>query len=1338
MKTNNMPGQEEISAVQNIEEKNYWLNRLSGELTRSYFPYDFNRVNAGAVQTEAAAGQLPAETCSRLAKMSGGADVRVFIILGAAAAVLLSKYTHHTDVIVGTVIFGQDGDKAGGPIINTVLPLRHGLDDGITFKEVLVRAGKTLMGADRYRNYPLEKLFGLLDMDASGDHGFPLFDTAVLFEGLHDRDTLRDIPVNTLFIFKRCGESGESIEVTLEYNSLRYRERTAGQILSHYMTLLRNALSDVDAPISGLDVLSGEERKEILFVFNDTKADYRGEKTMQRLFREQAARTPGHTAVTDNGNRLTYAELDRRTDRMARELQEKGLTPNRFAAVIMDRSLHMVVAVMAILKAGGAYVPLEPYLPDSRIITCLSSLEAEWVLTDRATQPNIDGFKGELPRLKHVFCLDDREAETGESPVPVGTSEDIAYVIFTSGTTGTPKGVVVKHRPVINLIEWVNGSFGVGESDKLLFVVSLSFDLSVYDIFGILASGGTVRVAGSEDVKSPERLLRIIFDEGITFWDSAPAALQLLVPYLGRISDPGGEKDDESNRSKLRLVFLSGDWIPVTMPDTLKGAFPGVKVIALGGATEAVVWSNYYPVETVDPDWLSIPYGRPIQNARYYILDRFLNPCPIGVEGDLYIGGECLASGYFNDELLTAGKFIDNPFSPGEKMYRTGDMARWFPDGVMEFLGRRDNQVKIRGYRIELGEIESQLLKHGDIKAAVVIARGEAKGDRYLCAYYTGERELLSTDLTAYLSGVLPPYMVPPYFVKLDRMPLTANGKVDRKRLPEPPKETVAVYTAPRDSIETELAGIWVEVLKLDREEVGIDGSFFDMGGHSLKATNLVVLIHERLNVMLPLADIFKTPTIRELAERIRGGVKDQFSAIEVVEKKQYYSTSSVQKRLYFMQKREPSSIVYNIPGLLVLDPSMDFDTVDRCLKHLIHRHRSLRTSFDFIDGRIVQRVQDSVTFDLNKTEVFGGPGTFFQKGSWPPGAIVQDFTRPFDLSTAPLMRTLLVRGEDRQTLLIDMHHIITDGVSVEILLEEFAILSGGGDLPTLRIHYNDFAEWQGRFLQSGKLDRQLEYWQEVLEGELPVLQFPTDFPRPALQHFAGGDLAFSVDNELRNRLKDIEDRVGATLFMVLLASFYVLLMKYAGQEDIIVGSPVAGRHHAGLLRIVGMFVNLLPLRNRPRVDMTFEEFLDEVNTNCIRAFENQDVPFDELVDRLVMKPDPSRHPLFDVCFFLQNFSEKQDIGWENDPVPDNTNKPIQFDMELGAYEMTGGISFALGYSRALFKPSTVENLARRYVRILEQVAVDPALRLRDIAVSETLMALQSDILAEEEGDFGI
>ncbi len=1357
-----------ISAAQNIEEKNYWLTKLSGELIKASFPGDYNKRVKNTRRIDAAAYILPRELFSRLLELSKDSDARIYITIVAGVMLLLNRYTYNRqeDIAIGTAIYRQEKDH---DFINTVLVLRNQVSPGTTFKEFLIQVGQVIREANLYQNYPIEALLQLLDMSPAEDEDFPLFDAAVIMENLHDKKYLSHIHFNTLFIFKRIDEG---MEVTVEYNSLLYKKNTIERLVSHYFNLLKNALSNVNSQVFEIDILSEKEKKEILFEFNDTKADYSKDKTMHQLFEEQSAKTPGNIAVICEEKSLTYAQLNQRANQLAWELRKRGLIPNRFVAVIIDRSIEMVVGVMAILKAGGAYVPLEPYLPGARIITSLSSLNVESLLTNRLQLSMLAPLSEQLPGLKYIFCLDEMPEEKGiielfknkelilpgqmesnpeKNPFPTAAPSDIAYVVFTSGTTGTPKGVVLKHQPVINIIEWVNKTYSVNSSDKLLFIASLSFDLSVYDIFGILASGAAIRVARNEEIKSPERLVKIIFNEEITFWDSAPAALQMLVPYLQNLNGTGLS----TIKSKVRLIFLSGDWIPVTLPDILKKSFEGVTVISLGGATEAAIWSNFYPIETVAPEWTSIPYGKPIQNAKYYILDQFLNPTPIGVPGDLYIGGECLASGYINDDALTENKFIHNPFTPGEKMYKTGDLARWFPDGNMEFLGRLDNQVKIRGYRVELGDIESQLLKHGDIKEVLVTAREgrtKAKSDKYLCAYYVSPREFTANQLADYLSATLPEYMIPPYFVRLEKMPVTPNGKLDRKALPEPASTLEAQeYIAPRSEVEETLAEIWSEVLRKEKDMISIDSNFFQLGGHSLNATIMAVMVRKELNVELPLGEIFKSPTIEELAKYLKGARKEIYTSIIPLENKEYYPTSSAQKRMYMLKQiKGEKTTSDSIPGVILVEGKLNRKHFENTIWRLIERHDALRTSFEVIDENIVQKIvpthrtHQDLGFKINYLES--------QEEEIP--TIIKRFIRPFDLSKVPLFRLDLVKvSQDRHILMFDIHHSVTDGTSMLIFVRDFIHLFQGRKLPVLKIQYRDFAAWQEKFLTASTLKKQEEYWLKVFadRANIPVLNMPTDIPRPPIQILEGTTIDFDFTSELSMKIKNVAAENEATLFMVILAIYSILLSKYSGQEDIVIGVPLQARQHLDLQNVIGFFVNTLAFRNYPQRGKTFREFLDEVKKNALSAYDNQDYQFDKLVEKLGIPPDPSRQPLFSAMLQHGNFDLPElplETGDKENAAPGApdirfshyqfNNTIIQFELLLHLYDSESKIYFEFLYSTILFKAKTIENFILHLTNIAREVAAKPDIKISEIEMfsqqkQESLLQLEQEQLNKLE-----
>jgi amino acid adenylation domain-containing protein len=1065
---------------------------------------------------------------------------------------------------------------------------------------------------------------------------------------------------------------------------------------------------------------------------------------MHQLFEEQVLRSSESAAVIDRDGvtQWTYEELNKHSNRLAGLLRKRGLKPGGLIAVIMDRSIHMVAAVMGILKAGGAYVPLEPYLPDERIRKLLESLHIETIIVNEAQLLKVNRISQPLPGLTHLVCPDKNPAveletdlftgkeligpvelaqENVKNPAPAAKSGDISYIIFTSGSTGTPKGVVETHRPVINVIEWVNKTFGVGYPDKLLFVASLGFDLSVYDIFGILASGACLRVVGAEDIKDPGKLLDIIMIERITFWDSAPAALQQLAPFLPEVAsyaEPG----------RLRLVFLSGDWIPVSMPDALREAFEGVRVISLGGATEATVWSNYYPIGEVDPSWPSIPYGKPIQNAKYYILDRNLEVCPLRVPGDLYIGGECLAVEYINDTALSAHKFIANPFENGEKIYRTGDIARWFEDGNMQFLGRKDQQVKIRGYRIELGEIESQLTSHPQVSDGIVLDRVDGTGNKYLCAYYVSKvkgEEIDREELKEYLLRELPEYMIPAYFIAIEKIPLTANGKLDRKGLPEPEasSESGVEFMAPENETQAKLVEVWAQVLGVEKEKIGITADFFQLGGHSLNATMVISRIHKEFNVKVPLAEIFNSPTIRELSRKIKTSESEIYAAIESVEKKEYYRLSSAQRRLYFLQQMEPGNTGYNIQEGVLLEGDVDIPVLEETFRKLIQRHESLRTSFEIVNDETVQRVHDNVEF---KIEYYGGAA----KNVKGPEEN-QSFIRAFDLSEAPLLRVGLSRLEEKKhVLLVDMHHIISDGVSHAVLKGDFGILFSGGQLPPIRLQYKDFSEWQHSEKQQELVGKQRAYWLNELSGDIPVLDIPTDYPRPMIQGYEGNTLEFDLGHEETALLNQLGREEKATLYMVLVAIYNVLLFKLGNQEEIIIGTPTAGRRHPDLERIMGMFVNTLVLKNYPIGEKPFTNFLQEVKEKTIKAFENQDYPFEELVERLVIKRDASRNPLFDVLFVLQNMAVETE-GTSGASTGDSKVRlqPYRysaaiskFDLTLSAVESGTGIHFSFEYCTRLFKEETIQRVIEYFKRIVSVVTG---------AKSKTLAGIE--ILSDEE-----
>ena len=911
-----------------------------------------------------------------------------------------------------------------------------------------------------------------------------------------------------------------------------------------------------------------------------------------------------------------------------------------------------------------------------------------------------------------------------ERPRPVASPVDVAYVIHTSGSPGEPKGIVVQHRPAVELCRWVNESFGVGPHDRLLFITSPAFDLSVYDVFGVLGAGGTVHVAPEAVLRDPEELVRLLVEEPVTIWDSAPAALQQLAPLLPTPQISGAVE------TRLRLVLLSGDWIPVPLPDVVRASFTNARVISLGGATEATIWSNWFPIGEVDPRWPSIPYGRPITNARYHVLDRSLEPSPIGVPGDLYIGGDCLCVGYARLPELTAEGFIPDRFAsePGARLYVTGDRARYGHDGHLEFLGRVDQQVKIRGYRIELEEIEAVLARHPGVREAAVVAREDVPGEKRLVGYVVPAAwpAPSAAELRAALQQVLPEYMVPWTFVALERMPLTANGKLDRKDLPAPQEmaPSESDYVAPETDTERAVASIWQEVLALPR--VGRNDNFFELGGSSLVAAQVISRVRQVFAVELPLRALFENRTLVSLAQRV-AELETEAAASAIpplvpASRDELLPLSFAQQGLWMIDQVEPGSPRYNIPGAMHIAGLFQPELLRSALDAVVRRHEVLRTTFhDFWGGEPAQLIAPAEPFPLPVVDLSGLPSPF--KEDEAALRMVAEARRPFDLQTGPLLRSVLLRldGEEHVAL-VTFHHIVSDAWSVGIFFREIAALfkswttAEPAALPVLPVQYADFAVWQRSWLTGEVLDRELEYWRRQLAGMPRVFELPTDRPRPVVQSFRGRSRPLSLPPGIVAPLESLGRHKGTTLFMVLFGAFAVVLGRATGQEDFGIGTAIDGRDRHETENLIGFFINSLVLRADLSGDPAFELLLDRIRGMALGAYAHQSLPFERLVEDLVPVRDPSHAPLFQVAITLQNTPAAAlalpGLALSQVPVDSGSAK---MDMILLPNESDGVLSGICEYSTALFDVATVDRLLGHLGNLLRAVVAEPGRRISEL-----------------------
>jgi amino acid adenylation domain-containing protein len=979
------------------------------------------------------------------------------------------------------------------------------------------------------------------------------------------------------------------------------------------------------------------------------------------------------------------------------------------------------------------------------------------------------------PCPARVICLDEDWGEIARESVERPASKagplNLSYVIYTSGSTGTPKGIAIAHRGIVNNIVDLNGRFGVGPEDRMLALSSLSFDMCVYEVFGALEAGGAIVMPEPAVLREPAQWAELIRRHRVTVWNSAPALLKMLVDYV--------EDRPELWPRYLRLAILGGDWVPVTLPDRLKALAPGVRFIVLGGATEASIHSIIYPVEKTEPTWKSIPYGRPQYNQKAYILNARLEPVPIGVPGELHLGGIGLGRGYISRPDQTAERFLPNPFAaePGERIYKTGDLARWLPDGNIELIGRLDYQVKLRGLRIECGEIEALIRRHPNVRDAVVVAQSDGLGDKRLVAYLRADKttpfqggqlseldgkrtfqdlnrqdlpngeplktgevgECLRADLRSLLRSKLPDYMIPSAFVFVTDLPLSPNGKVDRKALSTRQVETAPAqraFVAPRTPDEEVLAHIYATTLGLER--VGTQESFFELGGHSLLAAQVISQVRQAFQVELPLRALFEAPTVAGLAEGIRtvqwAKPYAHDLALAPVPREGRLPLSFAQQALWFIDQLLPGTSSYSIPIAVSVLGDLDLAALERALTEIVRRHEALRTVFPLVEGEPAQQIQGPESFHITHLDL--GSLAEERRNAEVERLTASEARRPFDLARGPLIRATLVRlGDKERLLLVTMHHIVSDGWSLGVFSSELATLYDAlaagqpSPLPNLPIQYADYAAWQRRWLQGKVLEEQGSYWKRQLLSAPPKLEIPADYARPPVQTLRGTRHFFDLPSTLAEAARALSRKEGTTLFMTLLAAFKTLLHSYTDQEDLVVGSPFANRTRIETQGLIGAFVNTVVLRTSLSGDPTFRHLLGRVREVVLAASAHQELPFEKVVEQVRPPRDPSRNPLFQVNFRVLTAPPLQLTlrGLTlNSRIIDCTNS--KFDLALELWALPDSFRGFFEYSTDLFEKDTIARMVGVLERLLGEVLTQPDIRLNDLNIVKEIRARRAPL----------
>ncbi|NDI35232.1 non-ribosomal peptide synthetase [Chengkuizengella sediminis] len=1279
----------------------YWLSQFSDEIPVLNMPLDNPRPQSLKTEGERITFTVDELLTKQLKRFANETKTTMFMVLLSAYNILLHKYTGQEDIIVGTPISGRnhaDIEQMIGVFINTVA-IRNRPSVDKTYKQFLQEVKMYSLQAFENQDYPFEDLVDKLNVDRDTSRN-PIFDTLFILQNMDITEVvsgkLKFSPtelnpgVSPYDLTLSAEDRNTHLVFHIDYSTALFKKSTIDRFISHFNHLLHQITNNLELTLSEIQIIPPEEKEQLLVDFNDTILSYDTNKMLHTYFEQQVKKTPHTTALVFGNEQISYKELNEKANQLAHLLREKEVKPGSLIGIMLNRSMDMIIAILGVLKAGGAYLPIDPNYPLKRIEYTINDAQADILLVHSDFVNKISSNGTEI-----LIVNESLYKGNTSNLINVNHSEDLAYTIYTSGSTGNPKGVMISHKAVHNFIEAMCRQIPFGESKSILALTTISFDIFVLETLLPLMKGMSIVIADENQQIDAKALKEVITRNDVDMIQITPSRLKMMM----------AEDLNLGFLNHVAEVLLGGEALPTNLFESLK-QFSNLKIYNMYGPTETTVWSCVSDLthkEIVD-------IGKPVANTQVYILNEKQQIQPIGIPGELCISGDGLSEGYLNREQLSNEKFVPNPFIKGQKMYRTGDLAKWNENGVIQYLGRMDHQVKIRGYRIELEEIEKVMMKNDQIQEAVVLANEDKNGDKYLAAFYVSKEELLLDELRNSLINELPEYMIPSYLTHLDHMPLTPNGKIDKKSLPEPEHSDIKTvdYVRPRNGIEEKLCQLWMVELSLN--QIGVHDHFFKLGGHSLKATILITKINKEFNINIPVRVMFKHPTISELAKFISESEKNEYTSIPVDNQKEMYPLSPAQKRLFLLQQIHKSSTAYHLTGALQLDGHINRQRLEETFHQLISRHETLRTSFPLVDGEPVQLIHENVDF---KIEIYDLQSEVDQS--------LNEMVVAFDLSNAPLLKVNLIKiSNNKHLLFIDMHHIISDGTSIHILIQEFNQLYNGKSLPQLNVQYKHFAEWQHDLTRKGVYENQKKYWLNQFKDEIPVLSLPTDFHRPQKQSFEGDKFKFELGEESLEKLKQVANETGSTLFMVLLSAYYVLLSKYSGQEDVVVGSPVVGRNHADVQNLIGMFVNTLALRNKPVSNKEFSAFLNEVRENSVHAFDHQQFTFEELVEQLQLKRDLSRNPLFDVMFSMEN-SESDEMKMEGLMIQpyDLKQNTTKFDLLLEAKEVENGILFGLEFSTKLFTKQTIERMAVHFSNILHHITVNKNIRLKDIEMLE-------------------
>jgi amino acid adenylation domain-containing protein/non-ribosomal peptide synthase protein (TIGR01720 family) len=1278
----------------------FWKNTLA-DVSPLQLPTDFPRPAIQTFNGAVVGHKISKHLLQDLKGIGTQVESTLFMTLLSAFNILIYRYTNQKTICIGTPVAGRQQKELEpliGFFINT-LALKNVLDCNQTFLDFLQRVKANTLLALEHQDLPFEKVVEALELPRDLSRS-PLFQVFFVLQNTPDVSalSLKDVTAKREAFERQTAqyeltlnlsETMDGLHVSAEYNTDLFLKSSIERLLKQFDTLLSAIVKNPNDALDAFEIVEPFELNQLISEFNNTQSVYPERATLVSLFESQVNKTPDHTALSMGDSSLSYCELNVRSNRVAHYLLSLGVGKGSQVPVCLPRGLDLWIAFLGILKAGGSYVPIDPEYPEQRMAYMLEDCGATFWLGD----DNLPALKNGINLFKEASHI---ESFSESNPLQTLLPSDLAYCVYTSGSTGKPKGVMVKHEALVNLVNWHNKRYEVSAQSKSTSMAGVGFDALGWEVWPYLMAGACVEILTNQQRLSPKTIVELIENKGITH-------SYISTALVGEMAERMRHKP-----TNLQYMTTAGDQL---LSMDIEGL--DYKLVNNYGPTEFTICASSYQLTERDKTALPL-IGKPIDNTQIYLLSEGGKLCPIGVPGELYLGGMGLAKGYINNPGLTEEKFVRNPFDSQSYVYRTGDLGRWLPDGNLEFLGRIDDQVKIRGYRIELGEIENVLQGMEGISQAVVMARTDKAGTKRLVAYLVTNEGFDKEKAMEGLKAQLPEYMLPQFWVELQELPLTPNGKIDKKALPEPDviESLQTIYEAPRNATEKVLVEIWEEVLGVS--PIGIHDNFFELGGHSILIMRIISLVRIRLDIELSVMLVFKNPSIAQCSEIVRSQINElRLPSIFKADRESRIPLSFAQERLWFIHKLEGST-QYHIPAVLKLVGDLNFQALEESLKQVINRHEILRTTIHEEDGQGYQRINAPDKWRMDWIDAKNETDSELNQ------RIDDLVNRPFKFEADPMLRAAIIeKGKHEFLLVVTLHHIAADGWSISIVVNEMVslykafITKQSSNLQELHIQYADYAIWQKSYLKGDLLSEKLKYWTQKLSNPEP-LNLLTDFPRKLRQINQGATTSLKADNSLLISLKALSQTRGMTLFMTLLAGFKALLYRYTNQGDITIGTTVAGRQQRELEPLIGFFINTLALRDNIEADDNFESLLEKVKTTVLDALEHQDLPFEKVVDAVVKEREVGRSPLFQVLFSFHNIPEIPPLELPGITISNerSRNTTSQFDIICNVTELSDGIQFSMQYNTGLYRQATIHCLLTHYVSLLSEVAERPSQKI--------------------------